>query len=63
MQGWLSRVDARVSVAAAKQLQPIWSQLVREGRALRGLASSARSDRIADLLSDIGLETPKELNA
>ncbi len=61
MQEWLSGWTA-TSVAAARQLQPIWSQLSE--KVVRFEDSFERSrERFTDLLGDLGLETPKELNA
>jgi propane monooxygenase small subunit len=51
-----------VSLAAAQQLQPIWSQVSE--KVIRFEVSLARSkDRMADLLEDITLEIPKEIRA
>jgi propane 2-monooxygenase small subunit len=48
-----------VSIAAARKLQPIWSQPAE--KAMRFEDSMERStQRFEDLLSDVGLETPKE---
>jgi propane 2-monooxygenase small subunit len=61
MQNWLSNWTA-TSVAAAQQLQPIWSQLPE--KVVRFEDSFGRSrDRFESLLGDLNLETPKELNA
>ena len=61
MQQWLSKWTPACE-AAAKQLQPIWSQPAE--KVVRFEDSFERSrDRFENLLSDIGLETPKELNA
>ena len=58
MQGWLEEWTP-VSIEAARTLQPIWSQ--PSEKALRFEESMERSSqRFGDLLSDIGLETPKE---
>ena len=58
MQGWLAEW-APVSIEAARNLQPIWSQPAE--KAMRFEESMERSSqRFHDLLSDIGLETPKE---
>ena len=58
MHGWLEKW-APVSIEAARHLQPIWSQPAE--RAMRFEESLERSShRFGDLLSDIGLETPKE---
>jgi propane monooxygenase small subunit len=61
MQQWLERWTP-ASVAAAQQLQPIWSQLSE--KVVRFDDSRERSrDRFESLVGDIGLETPKELSA
>jgi propane 2-monooxygenase small subunit len=61
MQGWLSGWTA-TSLAAAHQLQPIWSQLSE--KVVRFEDSFERSrERFAGLLGDLGLDTPKELSA
>ena len=61
MQGWLKEW-APVSFEAARKLQPIWSQPAE--KAMRFEDSMERSaQRFGDLLSDIGLETPKEVSA
>jgi propane monooxygenase small subunit len=58
MQGWLEEWTP-VSIEAARTLQPIWSQ--PSEKALRFEESMGRSSqRFGDLVSDIGLETPKE---
>jgi propane monooxygenase small subunit len=58
MQGWLEKWTP-VSIEAARNLQPIWSQPAE--KAVRFEDSMERSSqRFGDLLSDIGLETPKE---
>jgi propane monooxygenase small subunit len=58
MQAWLATWTP-VSIEAARTLQPIWSQPAE--KAMRFEESMERSSqRFADLLSDIGLETPKE---
>lgn len=61
MQEWLQEWTA-VSLAAGRQLQPIWSQLSE--KLVRFEDSLARSQqRMADLLEDIGLEIPKEIRS
>ena len=58
MQRWLAEWTP-VSVEAARTLQPIWSQPAE--KAIRFEESMERSSqRFAALLSEIGLETPKE---
>jgi propane 2-monooxygenase small subunit len=57
MQGWLASWTGD-AVAAARQLQPIWSQLSE--KVVRFEDSFERSQgRMASLLSDIGLEEVK----
>jgi propane monooxygenase small subunit len=57
MQGWLSSWTGD-AVAAARQLQPIWSQL--SDKTVRFEDSFERSQaRMASMLSDIGLEEVK----
>jgi propane monooxygenase small subunit len=61
MQRWLAEWTPR-TLAAARQLQPIWSQLSE--KVVRFDDSLERStDRFNSLLGDIGLETPKEVTA
>ena len=61
MQGWLEDWTP-AAVAAARQLQPIWSQLSE--KVVRFEDSLERSrGRFESLLGDIGLETPKEVKA
>jgi propane monooxygenase small subunit len=58
MQRWLAAWTP-VSIAAARRLQPIWS--LPAEKAMRFEESMERStQRFEDLLSDVGLETPKE---
>ena len=61
MQNWLSNWTA-TSVAAAKQLQPIWSQLPEKVVRFEDAFGRSR-DRFESLVGDLNLETPKELNA
>jgi propane monooxygenase small subunit len=61
MQGWLEDW-VPVSLAAAQQMQPIWSDVSEKVvRFEESLDASKR--RIADLLEDITLETPKEVRS
>jgi propane monooxygenase small subunit len=61
MQGWLDDYVPR-AVAAGRNLQPIWSQL--SDKIIRFEDSFERSrGRLETLLSEIGLETPKEVRA
>jgi propane monooxygenase small subunit len=58
MQGWLEKWTP-VCIEAARTMQPIWSQPAE--KAIRFEDSMERSQhRFEDLLSYIGLETPKE---
>ncbi|MEA2282306.1 MAG: propane 2-monooxygenase small subunit [Solirubrobacteraceae bacterium] len=61
MQGWLESYAPRC-VEAGRQLQPIWSQPAE--KVVRFEDSAERSQqRFEQLLSDLGLETPKEARA
>jgi propane monooxygenase small subunit len=61
MQGWLAEW-VPVSLQAAHQLQPIWSQVSE--RVVRFEDSLARSKaRMADLLEDLTLDAPEEIRA
>ena len=61
MLGWLAEWTPK-AVNAARQLQPIWSQLSE--KVVRFEDSFERSRlRFEHLLSDLGLETPKEVKA
>jgi propane monooxygenase small subunit len=61
MQGWLEEWTPK-AVSAARQLQPIWSQISE--KVIRFEDSFERSRlRFETLVSDIGLETPKEVKA
>jgi propane 2-monooxygenase small subunit len=61
LSGWLASWTP-AAVAAARQLQPIWSQLSE--KVVRFEDSFDRSRRrMESLLGDIGLETPKEVTA
>lgn len=61
MQSWLAQW-VPVSLAAAQQLQPIWSQISEKVvRFEDSLLASKR--RMADLLDDINLEAPKEVRS
>ena len=58
MQGWLEKWTPK-AVDAARHLQPIWSQISE--KVIRFEDSFERSNlRFEGLLSDIGLNTPKE---
>jgi propane 2-monooxygenase small subunit len=61
MQGWLAEWTPR-AVDAARNLQPIWSQLSE--KVVRFEDSFDRSrGRFESLVGDIGLEAPKEVKA
>src|SRR4029077_4237019 len=59
MQGWLSDWVPR-AIAAARTLQPIWSQPDAKPPRFEDGLDNAKS-RFSGILSDLGLETPKEL--
>jgi propane monooxygenase small subunit len=48
-----------VSIEAARTMQPIWSQPAEKAITFEN-SMERSSQRFGDLLSDIGLETPKE---
>jgi propane monooxygenase small subunit len=61
MQGWLESWSEE-AIAAARQLQPIWSQISE--KVVRFEDSLDRSrERQESLVGDIGLNTPKEVTA
>jgi propane monooxygenase small subunit len=61
MQGWLEEW-VPVSLAAARQMQPIWSELSE--KVVRFDDSMAASKaRLSELLEAINLETPKEVSS
>jgi propane 2-monooxygenase small subunit len=61
MQGWLAKWS-EAAVAAARQLQPIWSQISE--KVVRFEDSLERSrGRLETLVDDIGLKTPKEVKS
>jgi len=61
MQSWVEEWTPR-AVAAARQLQPIWSQISE--KVVRFEDSLERSrGRLESLAGDIGLETPKEVKS
>ena len=61
MQGWL-RSWSEDAIAAARQLQPIWSQISE--KVVRFEDSLERSrGRLQSLVAEVGLETPKEAKA
>src|SRR4051794_2540928 len=61
MQGWLDAWAAD-AISAARQLQPIWSQISE--KVVRFEDSLERSrGRLESLVAEIGLETPKEVKA
>jgi propane monooxygenase small subunit len=61
MQGWLDKWAAE-AMQAARQLQPIWSQISE--KVIRFEESMERSrGRLKTMADEIGLETPKEVKA
>src|SRR3954469_2532682 len=61
MQGWLDKW-ASEAIAAARQLQPIWSQISE--KVVRFEDSLERSrGRLQSMADEIGLETPKEVKS
>ena len=61
MQGWLATYTPK-AVDAARQLQPIWSQLAEKVVRFEDSFERSRS-RFEGLVGDLGLETPKEVTA
>jgi propane monooxygenase small subunit len=61
MQGWLTTYTPK-AVDAARQLQPIWSQLAEKVVRFEDSFERSRS-RFEGLVGDLGLETPKEVTA
>ena len=61
MQGWLDEW-VPVSLAAAQQLQPIWSEISEKVVKFED-SLDASKQRLSDLLEDITLETPKEVSS
>jgi propane monooxygenase small subunit len=59
LQQWLEKWTAP-SLAAARQLQPIWSQVPEKVVRFEDSLGRARR-RFTDLLDDLGLESPKEV--
>jgi propane monooxygenase small subunit len=59
MQGWLSDWVPR-ALAATRTLQPIWSQPDAKPPRFEDGLDRAKS-RFSGILSDLGLENPKEL--
>ena len=61
MQGWLDEW-VPVSLAAAQQLQPIWSEVSEKVVRFED-SLDASKQRMCDLLEDITLEAPKEVSS
>ena len=61
LQGWLAAWTGD-TLAAARNLQPIWSQLAEKVVRFEDSLERSRT-RMDSLLGDIGLETPKEVTA
>jgi propane monooxygenase small subunit len=59
MQGWLSHWVPRC-LAAVRQMQPLWSQPDSLPPRFEDSLDRAKN-RFAGIVSDLGLETPKEL--
>ncbi|WP_375491258.1 toluene hydroxylase [uncultured Jatrophihabitans sp.] len=60
LDGWLSKWTER-SIAAARRLQPIWSQPDAKAPRFEDGLDRAKS-RFAEILSDLSLKSPKELS-
>jgi propane monooxygenase small subunit len=58
LQQWLATWVPR-SIAAARQLQPVWSQVSEKVVTFEDSFDRARA-RFDELLDDLGLESPKE---
>jgi propane monooxygenase small subunit len=61
MQQWLAEWIP-VSLEAAQQLQPIWSQVSEKHVRFEDSLQRSKS-RMADLLEDLTLDIPKEIRA
>jgi propane monooxygenase small subunit len=61
MQQWLDEWIP-ISLEAAHQLQPIWSQISEKVVRFEDSLERSRS-RMADLLEDLTLDIPKEIRA
>jgi propane 2-monooxygenase small subunit len=61
MQGWLAKWS-EAAVAAARQLQPIWSQISEKVVRFEDSLEHSRG-RLESLVGDIGLKTPKEVKS
>jgi propane monooxygenase small subunit len=59
LQQWLAQWVPQ-SVAAARQMQPIWSQVPEKVLSFEDSLARATT-RFGELLGDLGLESPKEL--
>jgi propane monooxygenase small subunit len=59
MQKWLSHW-VPLSLTAARQLQPVWSQVPEKTVSFEESLGRATT-RFSDILGDLGLESPKEL--
>ena len=59
LQQWLEKWTP-ASLAAARRLQPVWSQVPEKVVSFEESLGRARS-RFTDLLDDLGLESPKEV--
>jgi propane monooxygenase small subunit len=61
MQGWLEEW-VPVSLAAAQQLQPIWSEVSEKAVRFQDSLDASKA-RLTELLGHINLETPKEVSS
>jgi len=59
LQEWLAKW-VPVSVAAARQLQPVWSQVSEKVVSFEDSFDGAKA-RFGELLAELGLQSPKEL--
>ena len=60
LQGWLSKWVPQ-AIEAARLLQPLWSQPDAKPPRFEDSLDRAKS-RFAGIVSDLGLQTPEELN-
>ena len=60
MQGWLSNWVSQ-ALAAARTMQPLWSQPDAKPPRFEDALDRAKS-RFAGIVTDLGLEPPKELS-
>jgi propane monooxygenase small subunit len=60
IQGWLSKWVPQ-AIAAARGMQPLWSQPENKPPRFEDALDAAKS-RFSGILSDLDLDTPKELS-